>query len=117
MLATIEFTVVPYATPVSCLTYSSTLKMEATCSSETSVDFQRTTRPYIPDNRTHHNHRCENLRSYKIHKYVIVTVVLYGCKTSSLTLSEDIDLGCEQVAEDNIRISRKELTDKAVVVN
>jgi hypothetical protein len=31
---------------VSCLTYSSTLKME-TCSYETSVDFQRTTRLYI----------------------------------------------------------------------
>jgi hypothetical protein len=28
--------------------YSSTLKMEATCSSETSADFQRTIRNYIP---------------------------------------------------------------------
>jgi hypothetical protein len=32
---------------ISRLTYSSTLKMKATCSSETSVDFQRTTRCYI----------------------------------------------------------------------
>jgi hypothetical protein len=31
------------------LAYSPTLKMEATCSSETSVDFQRTTRRYIPE--------------------------------------------------------------------
>jgi hypothetical protein len=31
------------------LAYSSTLKMEATCSSETSVDFQRITRRYIPE--------------------------------------------------------------------
>jgi hypothetical protein len=30
--------------------------MEAICSSETSVENQRTTR--------HHNHRCENLKSY-----------------------------------------------------
>jgi hypothetical protein len=30
------------------LAYSSTLKMEATCSSETSVGIQRTTRRYIP---------------------------------------------------------------------
>jgi hypothetical protein len=29
--------------------YSSTLKMEAICSSETSVDFQRTTRRYMPE--------------------------------------------------------------------
>jgi hypothetical protein len=40
------------ATMVYCLAFSSTLKMEATCSSETSVDFQRTTRRYIPEDRT-----------------------------------------------------------------
>jgi hypothetical protein len=38
--------------------------MEAICSSETSVDFQRTTRRYIPEDSTLHNHRCENLKSY-----------------------------------------------------
>jgi hypothetical protein len=43
----------------------STLKMEAICSSETSVDTQRTTRRYIPEDGTLHNHRCENLKSYK----------------------------------------------------
>jgi hypothetical protein len=31
----------------------STLKIEATCSSETSVDFQRSTRRYIPEDRSH----------------------------------------------------------------
>jgi hypothetical protein len=35
-------------TLVSCLGYFLTLKMEAICSSETSVDFQRTTQCYIP---------------------------------------------------------------------
>jgi hypothetical protein len=35
-----------------CLAYSSNLKMEATCSSETSVDFQRTARRYIPEDKT-----------------------------------------------------------------
>jgi hypothetical protein len=39
-------------TLVSCLAYSSTLKMAATCSSETSVDFQRITWRYIPEDRT-----------------------------------------------------------------
>jgi hypothetical protein len=39
--------------------------MEATCSSETSVDIQRTTRRYIPEDSTLNNHRCENLKSYK----------------------------------------------------
>jgi hypothetical protein len=33
-------------------------------SSETSVDFQRTTRRYIPEDRTPHNHRSENLKSH-----------------------------------------------------
>jgi hypothetical protein len=50
-------------TLVSCSAYFSTLKMEALCSPETSVDFQRTTRRYIPEDSTLHNHRCENLTS------------------------------------------------------
>jgi hypothetical protein len=33
----------------SCWAYSSTLKMEATCSYEMLVDFQRTIRRYIPE--------------------------------------------------------------------
>jgi hypothetical protein len=39
--------------------------MEATCSSEMSVDTQRTTRRYIPEVDTFHSHRCETLKSYK----------------------------------------------------
>jgi hypothetical protein len=38
--------------------------MGAICSSDTSVDFQRTTRRYIPEDRHLHNHRCQNLKSY-----------------------------------------------------
>jgi hypothetical protein len=38
----------PTFTLISCSTYS-TLKMEAVCSSETSVDFQRSTRRYVPE--------------------------------------------------------------------
>jgi hypothetical protein len=49
-------------TLVSCLAYSSILKMETIFSSETSVHFQRTTRRYVPEDRTLHNHRCENLK-------------------------------------------------------
>jgi hypothetical protein len=48
----------------SCSDYSSTLQMEALCSYETSVDSERTTRLYIPEERTPHSHRCENLKSY-----------------------------------------------------
>jgi hypothetical protein len=51
--------------------YSSTLKMEAICSSETSLDTQRTTRRYIPEDGTLHNHRCENLKSYMVMKLQI----------------------------------------------
>jgi hypothetical protein len=36
---------------VSCVAYSSTLKMETLCSSETSVDFHRTTWLYIIDEK------------------------------------------------------------------
>jgi hypothetical protein len=40
--------------------------MEAICFSETSVETQRTARRHIPEDDTLHNHRCENLKSYKI---------------------------------------------------
>jgi hypothetical protein len=39
---------------VSCLAISWTLKVEVTCSSDTSVDFQRSTRRYIPEDRPLH---------------------------------------------------------------
>jgi hypothetical protein len=39
--------------------------METICSTETSVDFQQTTRHYIPEDSTLYNHRCENLKSYE----------------------------------------------------
>jgi hypothetical protein len=42
----------PAFTLISCMAYSSTLKMEAEYSSEKSVDFQRTTPSYIPEDRT-----------------------------------------------------------------
>jgi hypothetical protein len=40
--------------------------METTYASQTSVDIQRTTRCYISEHRNVHNHRCENLKPYKI---------------------------------------------------
>jgi predicted RNA-binding protein len=43
---------------------SSTLRVEATCSSETLVDTEWTTRHYIPEVDTLHNHCCENHKSY-----------------------------------------------------
>jgi hypothetical protein len=56
--------------PASCwflaLPYFFTLKMEALCSSEMSLDFQQTAQHYIPEDRTLPNHCSENLKSYKI---------------------------------------------------
>jgi hypothetical protein len=43
--------------------------MEAICSAETIVETRRTTRRYIPEDDTLHNHRCENLKSYKDYDY------------------------------------------------
>jgi hypothetical protein len=47
---------------VSCLAYSSTLNMEAICSSENSVNFQRTTWHYISEDRTLHSCHCGNFK-------------------------------------------------------
>jgi hypothetical protein len=47
------------------LNYSTTLKMEAIRSTETSGTTQRTTRRHIPEEDTLQNHLCENLESYE----------------------------------------------------
>jgi hypothetical protein len=57
---------------VSCMSYSSTLKMKATCYSETSVDCQWTTEHYIPEERTFYNHCCVNIKSCKRRGFVFV---------------------------------------------
>jgi hypothetical protein len=49
---TIELCLPPAFTPVSCLAYFFTLKLEAICSSETLVDFQWATWHYIPEDST-----------------------------------------------------------------
>jgi hypothetical protein len=41
------------------------LKMEATCPFKTLVDFQQTTQQCIPQDRTLHNHKHENIESYR----------------------------------------------------
>jgi hypothetical protein len=50
---------------VSCLAYSFTLNLGATCSSGMSADFQWTTWCYIPEDRSFHAHRSENVESYR----------------------------------------------------
>jgi hypothetical protein len=56
---------------ISCLDYSWTLKMEAICSSELSVDFHRTTRRYIPAT-TLHIHRSENLQLHTWFPHILI---------------------------------------------
>jgi hypothetical protein len=50
--------------------------MEAICSFEMSVHFQRTTRRYIPEERTPHNYRCENHKSYDLLAVMILSCIL-----------------------------------------
>jgi hypothetical protein len=54
----------------------STLMIEAICSSKTSVDIQWTTRRFIPEFDTIHNHRRGNLKSYII-KYIPTNTKLH----------------------------------------
>jgi hypothetical protein len=50
---------------------SAGFKIEVTRTSEMSVDFQQTTRRYIPEDTAPHNHRCENLKYYILYKLFI----------------------------------------------
>jgi hypothetical protein len=63
--------------------------MEATCSSETSDLFQRTTWRYIPEDATLHNHRCENLKFFiscspKEENWTTFPNTSFVCKTRKL---------------------------------
>jgi hypothetical protein len=62
---------------VSWLAYSSTLKMKATCSPKTSLNFQWTTWPSFPEDRTIHNHCCENLKSYTSNNFIFWGKLLF----------------------------------------
>jgi hypothetical protein len=53
--------------------------MEATCSSEASVNFQRTTRCYIPEESILYNRRCENLKSYKMKYSFMLSIIFHKC--------------------------------------
>jgi hypothetical protein len=74
----------PTFTLVSSWACSSAQKMKAICSSETSVGFQRTTRRYIPEDRSLHKHRCGNLslitlfRPPTLYKYLVEMLRTWG---------------------------------------
>jgi hypothetical protein len=56
-----------------------TLKMEAICSIETSVGFERATRRYMPENITVHN-RCEKLNILSLVLFSLVLNPSVTCK-------------------------------------
>jgi hypothetical protein len=74
---------------VSLLACSSTWKLEATCLYETSVDFQWTTRRYIPKDRTLHNHRCDDMQSHPFFANCFTTIlsVALPCQCGRMVLS------------------------------
>jgi hypothetical protein len=54
---------------VCCLAYSSALKMDAKCSSETSVDVRRAARRYIPEYTALPNHYVEDCRAVTVRRF------------------------------------------------
>jgi hypothetical protein len=77
-----------------CLNYFATMEMEAICSSETSVDFQRTTRRNSQKITALHNYRCVNLRSY-----ITNLSSIWGCHNGATSLKivplRDLNRDCE----------------------
>jgi ribosomal protein L23 len=80
-------------TLASCLTCSSNLKMEAKCSSATLVDYHRTMRCYIPEERTLQNQSCENFKSYEYSKFVLHISSAYYVENvkEEIIFSVDVD--------------------------
>jgi uncharacterized membrane protein len=91
-------------------------------------DFQRTTRRYILEDSTLHNHRCENLKSYilqnlrledgdtkkfrnvcnKTHSYMIPSPK----NTSTLTLTAQI----KRMTECHMKVSRLQITNTKLLL-
>jgi hypothetical protein len=63
--------------------------MEAICSSETSVDTQRTTRRYILEDDTLHYHHCEYIKSYTVIICFVFTVKLGKRKLNNFNVFND----------------------------
>jgi hypothetical protein len=61
---------------VCCLAYSSTLNIEAVCSSQSLVGFHQTTWHFTPEDRTLHSHCCENLKS-NIFFFALVVIICH----------------------------------------
>jgi hypothetical protein len=73
------------------------MKIEAVCSSETSVDFQRATRSYIPEDSTPRNHRCENLKSsVYLYDSLLTTGVKWNISAVD-DVSQQLELSTEHV--------------------
>jgi hypothetical protein len=66
--------------------------MQATRSTETEGDFLRTTRRYIPEERTLHNHRCDNLKPHIINCTLrrYITISKFSYTRISLFLHVDV---------------------------
>jgi hypothetical protein len=69
------------------LVYFSTLKMEATFSFETSVEFKGTTRRYIPEDSTLHKYRCENLKNVNFLAHIKLCLLHLSCNSLSRNTS------------------------------
>jgi hypothetical protein len=63
----------------------STPKIEATCSSDTLTNFQRTTRRYMPEDTTLHSIRYENLESY----WLLVRILMWAELVETLKRAYD----------------------------
>jgi hypothetical protein len=75
----------------------SILKMKATCSSETSVDSQRKTGHYIPEESPIHwiiRHHILNERSLNIHRCENFTAHIYSCISNKVSHHNGIYVSC-----------------------
>jgi hypothetical protein len=70
---------------ISCLAYCSSLKVEAMCSSETSVEFNKTTQRYIPENTSLQSMlaKCFNLVPCLTYLSTLIMEAIFSSKTSN----------------------------------
>jgi hypothetical protein len=81
---------------VSCSACFLTLEMVVIYSSENLIDFQRTTRRYIPEDGNIRNYFCENLKTYKLRN--ICTLQQFWRGTSFCSIISQTDTSTKENA-------------------
>jgi hypothetical protein len=84
-----------------CLAYSSTLKIETVCSSESSVNIHCTIRRHVPEDSTSDSHHCETPKSHSVRsfRFSLFVISLFCLRLSSAVMIWTVELARKKITQ------------------